>query len=245
MDSKNLVKSGVQTVMGVTEGANDGKKITADLNNPQFDAKVTITYIFGTAFQIAALVGLLLGMNFLLPQLTEILVQPWLKTTVVCAFFAFFTLRSRLFSPLDNTRSGRRYDAVTRPAWAPPPIAFPIVWMSIAVLRVVSAYFVWSATNENFLSLPLIIFAIHLALGDTWNTIFTVEGRLGAAVPVVILGPLLSSFAVAIAYYQVLPLASYIILPSCIWLSVATCLVISIWQLNGKEPLYPLMAQAN
>ncbi|WP_041763212.1 TspO/MBR family protein [[Leptolyngbya] sp. PCC 7376] len=244
MDSKNIVKSGVQTVMGVEEKANDDKKIATDLENPQFDGKATVNYILGTALQIGLLVALLWGMNFLLPQVTQYFSQPWMTVTAVCGFFAFFTLRSRLFSPLDNTRSGRRYDSVQRPTWSPPPLAFPIVWMSIAVLRVVSAYYIWLATSENFLSLPLIIYAIHLALGDTWNTIFTVEGRLGAAVPVVIMGPLLSSFAVAIAYWQVLPLAAWIILPSCLWLTVATVLVISIWQLNGQEPLYPLVAQS-
>ena len=244
MDSKDLMKSGVQTVMGVKDKANDDTKITTDLDNPQLDVKATIAYIFGTALQIGLLVGLLWAMNALLSQLTPYLSQPWMMTTAVCGFFAFFTLRSRLFSPLDNTRSGTRYDTVKRPTWSPPPLTFPIVWMSIAVLRVVSAYFIWSATSENFVSLPLIVFAIHLALGDTWNTIFTVEGRLGAAVPVVIVGPLLSSFAVAIAYWQVLPLAAWIILPSCLWLTIATVLVISIWQLNGKEPIYPLVAQS-
>ena len=242
MDSKNIVKSGVQTVMGVKDGANDNKKVTANLDNPELDTKVTINYVLGTVVQIGALIALLYGMNFLLPKLTETFTQNWITLTAVCGFFAFFTLRSRMFSPLDHTRSGRRYDSVQRPGWAPPPLAFPIVWMSIAVLRVVSAYYIYSNT-ENFLSLPLIVFAIHLALGDTWNTIFTVEGRLGAAVPVVIVGPLLSSFAMAIAYYQVLPLAAWIILPSCIWLTIATALVIAIWQLNGKEPLYPLVAQ--
>lgn len=229
--------------MGVKEQGADEKRITANLDKPEFDRRTTLIYLLGTGLQIGLLSGLLGGMNWLLPQLVPYLPEPWMKTTVVCGFFAFFTLRSRLFSPLDNTRSGRRYDAVQRPTWAPPPLAFPIIWMSIAVLRVVSGYLVWSGTGEDFLSLPLILFGVHLALGDTWNTIFTVEGRLGAAVPVVIVGPLLSSFGVAIAYGLVRPLAAWIILPSCVWLTIATALVISIWQLNGKEPLYPLMAK--
>ncbi|NEP76323.1 tryptophan-rich sensory protein, partial [Okeania sp. SIO2G5] len=74
-------------------------------------------------------------------------------------------------------------------------------------------------------------------------TIFTVEGRLGTAVPMVILGPLLSVAVVTISYYQILPLAGWIILPSWIWLTVATVLCISIWQLNGKDPLYPVTSK--
>ena len=81
---------------------------------------------------------------------------------------------------------------------------------------------------------------MHLALGDTWNTIFTVEGRLGAAVPVVVAGPLASSIVVAISYWAIVPLAGQLLLPMVIWLGVASALVIAIWRLNGAEPWYPL-----
>ena len=116
--------------------------------------------------------------------------------------------------------------------------------MSIAVLRVVSAYLVWSAMGQTFLCLPLILYVVHLSLGDTWNTIFTVEGRLGAAVPMVIVGPLLSVAVVTISYFQMVPLAGWIILPSLVWLAIATALCISLWQLNGQEPLYPVVSKA-
>ncbi|MGK7898830.1 MAG: TspO/MBR family protein, partial [Xenococcus sp. (in: cyanobacteria)] len=137
------------------------------------------------------------------------------------------------------------YDSIVRPKWAPPPLAFPIVWMTIAVLRVISSLLIWQQMNEQFLVLPLIAFAVHLALGDTWNTIFTVERRLGAAVPVVILGPWLSALIVTIFYWQTNPIAGMILAPSCVWLTVAVVLVFSIWQLNGKEPLYPLKLTVN
>ena len=88
--------------------------------------------------------------------------------------------------------------------------------------------------------LPLIVFVIHLALGDTWNTIFTVERRLGAAVPVVILGPWLSALIVTAIYWKISSIAGLILAPFCVWLTVAAILVFRIWQLNGREPLYPL-----
>jgi tryptophan-rich sensory protein len=31
-----------------------------------------------------------------------------------------------------------------------------------------------------------------------------------------------------------------ILAPSCVWLTVAVVLVFRIWQLNGREPLYPV-----
>jgi tryptophan-rich sensory protein len=68
--------------------------------------------------------------------------------------------------------------------------------MTIAILRVISSLLIWQQMNQQFLVLPFIAFAVHLALGDTWNTIFTVQRRLGAAVPVVIFGPWLSALIV-------------------------------------------------
>ncbi len=112
--------------------------------------------------------------------------------------------------------------------------------MIIPVLRVISSKLVWQDENHQFLVLPLILFVVHLALGDTRNTIFTVERRLAAAVPVVILGPCLSAIVVAAIYWQSIPLAGMILSFSCLWLTLASVLVLRIWQLNGSEPFYPL-----
>ncbi|TVQ13431.1 MAG: TspO protein [Leptolyngbya sp. DLM2.Bin27] len=239
MSSKKIVKSGVNTVMGVKEPTRD-TTIRTDLANPRWDQKATLTYVGATIAQVAAMTGLLWAMDFALGRVDTAALPQGAVTAIAGAFFAFVTLRSRLFSLLDNTRNSGRYKSLQRPGWAPPPLAFPIVWMSIAVLRVVSAYVVWSAMGQTFLSWPLILYVVHLSLGDTWNTIFTVEGRLGAAVPMVIVGPLLSVVAVTVGYFRVVPLAGWVILPSLVWLAIATALCISLWRLNGQEPLYPV-----
>lgn len=199
------------------------------------DWAAVATYIAGTLAQI----GLMLVALWGLQQFT----LGWSGAVgkgIAIAFFTLVAIRSRLFSPLNNARTQTTYSNVTRPGWAPPPLAFPIVWMSIGVLRVAASYLVWQALGQNYVSLPFAIFMVHLALGDTWNTIFTVEGRLGAAVPAVLLGPLASSVAVVAIYWQVVPLAGQLLLPMVVWLGIASALVISIWQLNGAEPWYPL-----
>ena len=244
MNSKEFVKGGVNSVMGVKEATRD-TKIQTDLENPQWDKTATLKYLGATLAQITALTGLLWGMDFAFGYLNLEALPQGVVTAIACGFFAFVTLRSRLFSFLDNTRNSGRYLSIQRPGWAPPPLAFPIVWMSIAVLRVVASYLVWSAMGQTFLCLPLILFVVHLSLGDTWNTIFTVEGRLGAAVPMVIVGPFLSVAVVTVSYYQTLPLAGWIIAPSWVWLTVATVLCMSLWRLNGQEPLYPVIAKAS
>ncbi|WP_069791447.1 TspO/MBR family protein [Cyanobacterium sp. IPPAS B-1200] len=232
--SNNKILNTIDTVMGVKEGQDIEKK---QEYNP-LNGQNLFVYVLGTLAQIGFMTLTLWLINLGFKQLIQYNLDDKINTIIVSLFWIFFTIRSRLFSPLDNTRSRKQYDQVIRPKWAPPAFVFPVVWISIGVLRVVSSYLVWQELNQNFLALPLIVFTIHLALGDTWNTIFTVEGRYGLAVPVVIIGPLLSSFILAYVYGQILPLAGWLIFPSCLWLIVASVLVISIWQLNGKEKIF-------
>jgi tryptophan-rich sensory protein len=56
--------------------------------------------------------------------------------------FSLLSIRSRIFSLLENTRSRLTYDQVIRPRSSPPPLVFPIVWMIIAVLQVISSILV-------------------------------------------------------------------------------------------------------
>jgi tryptophan-rich sensory protein len=199
MNQPNFVKRGIYTVMGVKDPTQD-TTIQTNLGNPQWDRVATLRYLGATIAQVAMLTGLLWSMDGLFSLINTNALPHSVVVAIACLFFAFVTLRSRFFSLLDNTRNNGRYLSIERPGWAPPPLAFPIVWMSIAVLRVVSAYLVWSTLGQAFLCLPLMLFMVHLSLGDTWNTIFTVEGRLGTAVPMVIIGPLLSAVVVTISY---------------------------------------------
>jgi benzodiazapine receptor len=244
--SKDTIKTGIHRVMGVKDGTPDrgvpDTTVPTNRTNPHWDRRATLVYLGATLAQVAAMTALLGAMDFAFRTFAIPALPPRGVGAIAIGFLALVTLRSRLFSPLDNTRNSGRYTSLVRPGWAPPPLAFPIVWMSIAVLRVVSAYLVWSALGQTWLSWPLVLYVTHLSLGDTWNTIFTVEGRLGAAVPAVIVGPLLSVAVLTAGYFRVLPLAGWVILPSLVWLAVATALCISLWRLNGEEPLYPLVA---
>ncbi|MEM9804876.1 MAG: tryptophan-rich sensory protein [Cyanobacteria bacterium P01_D01_bin.56] len=225
------VESIVNSIMGVqTEEAKQRGASGTDV-----DGVAIAIYIGGTAVQIAMMMAILWGL-----QLITLRLSNGVQVGVAIAFFTVVSIRSRLFSPLNNARTRTTYSNVVRPGWAPPPLAFPIIWMSIGVLRVISSYLVWQTLGHAYFSLPLALFMVHLALGDTWNTIFTVEGRLGAAVPVVLVGPLASSIVIVASYWRVVSLAGQLLLPMAVWLAVASALVISIWRLNGAEPLYPI-----
>ena len=240
-NDSGTIEKVVNTVMGVKTEDENQSKAQQIASTKDLDIEVLFTYKLGTLLQIGIIILAFWGMENLVTVVNNSPSFPnWVSTLFAGLFFTLLSIRSRIFSPLDNTRSRKTYDEIVRPKWAPPPLAFPIVWMSIAVLRVISSLLVWQEMNQQFLVLPLIAFGVHLALGDTWNTIFTVERRLGAAVPVVIFGPWLSALIVTALYWQINPIAGIILAPSCVWLTVAAVLVFSIWQLNGKEPLYPL-----
>ena len=131
-----------------------------------------------------------------------------------------------------------------RPTWMPPPLAFPIIWSTIAVLRGVSSALVWSAAASGGFSLPILAalpMIVHLSVGDTWNTVNNVERRLGAAVPGV-LAVALSVYAVVFCYAKTSAVAGYVIAPSALWITIAAVLVTTIWKMNPKpdgtlEPL--------
>ena len=235
------VEKVVNKVMGVKTEEPTESLAPQLVSTKELDIKAVLIYILGTLFQIGTMILALWGMEKLVNVVDNSAFFPsWVNTLLAVLFFTLLSIRSRIFSLLDNTRSRRTYDNVVRPKWSPPPLAFPIVWMIIAVLRVIASILVWQEMNQQFLVVPLIAFVVHLALGDTWNTIFTVERRLGAAVPVVILGPWFSALIVTFLYWQISLVAGMVLAPSCVWLTVAAYLVLSIWQLNGREPLYPL-----
>ncbi len=233
-NDSGTVEQIVNTVMGVkTEDTNQSLD-RQTVSTKELDLKALSIYKLGTILQIGIIIIAFWGMEKLVILVDNYSSLPnWLSTVFAGIFFTLLSIRSRIFSPLDNTRTSKTYDSIVRPKWAPPPLAFPIVWMTIAVLRVISSLLIWQQMNQQFLVLPLIVFVVHLALGDTWNTIFTVERRLGAAVPVVICGPWLSALIVTAIYWQINPIAGIILAPSCVWLTVAAVLVFRIWELNG------------
>ena len=206
-------------------------------------------YFAATAAQVAVMIYLT---NWLSVGVVRSELSVALQKTIVGAWFLFNALRSRTFSPLNASRP-RTADEKTaiaerrRPAWMPPPLAFPIIWSSIALLRALSSVAVFTTTGT--LNHPAIFAMLaHLAIGDTWNSINNVEKRLGTAC-VGVGFVLLSVYNVVFQYLRVDRTAGALIAPSAVWITVATALVWTIWTLNPRadgtrEPLAPRRARA-
>lgn len=235
------------TVMGVVsmDTAGESRK------TPDFLA--ALSYLGATATEFT-LIGVFLhiaqigGVKFA-ARLPETLMgsrlQDVVRTVLLSCMFFFLSVRSRVFSPLDNSRPQASKDDPNFkrkvPSWMPPPLAFPIVWTAITVLRTISSVLIFNAAG-TILCKPIFALALHLSIGDTWNTINNQERRLGTSA-VGVLFVLASVLNVVRTYHDVSPLAARIIAPSAVWLTVATVLVWTIWRINyaaqGKPSLFP------
>lgn len=174
---------------------------------------------------------------------------PWQAVT---AIFFMLSLKSRTFSPLDNSRPDLKKAASgegtggfgdrVMPTWTPPGVVFPIMWvLVVAPLRAYSSTLVWEAHGGHLLDPTLLCLVLHLSIGDTWNTVNNVERRLGAAVPGVACVWLSVVFAVS-QYYGADPLAGQLLALTAVWITVAGALVADTWRVNNAvaaEPLFP------
>ena len=174
-------------------------------------------------------------------------------------FFWGCSLRSRLFNPLRNARptvddvimatdeaEGTTVE-VLRPAWTPPGIFFPIMWvLVIGALRAYSSAVVVD-TAGHYTTSATLAFMFHLTVGDIWNTINNVEQRLGAATTGVVL-VIVSAGNAAYHYSHVSAVAGQLLGVTLLWLCTAGVLVAQIRQLNPRgedkgrtlDPFYPV-----
>lgn len=133
------------------------------------------------------------------------------------------------------------YPALDKPAWTPPDIAFPIVWTTLYVLMGLAAWLVWRRlrgaadreTGDGGLPhwLPLLLFAVQLALNSLWSILFFGLRQPGAAFAEILL--LLAALtATMIAFRRVVPLAALLLAPYLLWAGYAAALNFAIWRMN-------------
>jgi len=155
-----------------------------------------------------------------------------------CAFFYFFSLKSRVLNPLKNSRPNvstkEIKDAEQRkmPSWTPPGFIFPIVWLLlIGPLRAATTALIYSVNGGVYASAAILSLMLHLSIGDIWNTINNVERRYGTSVLGICFVYVSAAFA-AFQYYQVMPLAGQLLALKLIWLTIASSLIVATWTLN-------------
>jgi len=123
------------------------------------------------------------------------------------------------------------YAALAKPSWTPPSWAFPLAWIPLKLLQTFAASLAWAALDRRVLATPIILFVLHLALGDVWNSQFFLKQRplTGLFVIATFWGVLL---AATFSLYSASPTAAYLVAPTCVWVLVAASLNLDVWYLN-------------
>jgi len=124
------------------------------------------------------------------------------------------------------------YDSLVKPSWNPPAWAFPAVWIPLKLLQVFAANLAWQSLDRRVFALPIVLFVVHLALGDVWNAQFFLKQRplTGVFVIFTFWGVLLAATR---SFYGVNPTAALLVAPTCVWVLVAASLNLDVWYLNS------------
>lgn len=125
------------------------------------------------------------------------------------------------------------YDALQKPAWAPPAALFGPVWTGLYVLMAIAAWLVWRREGFRAARATLILFLVQLAANALWTWIFFAwnEGAL-ALVEILLLWFLI--LATIITFWRLVPLAGLLLVPYLAWVTYATALTTSVWLNNPR-----------
>lgn len=123
------------------------------------------------------------------------------------------------------------YKTVVKPTWNPPNYVFGPVWTTLFVMMAIAAWLIWRPAGFMAAKVPLLLFAVQLALNVAWSWIFFGLHQPGwAFVEIVILW--LAIVVTARAFFQRSKLAGWLLVPYLAWVSFATVLNFAIWRLN-------------
>lgn len=129
-------------------------------------------------------------------------------------------------------KPGAWYEALNKPSWTPPNIAFPVVWTILYVMIAIAGWLVWQAPDGN---VAILFWALQLVLNAAWSYLFFGARRTDLAfADVVLLWLAVAAFAVAA--WPVSTLASLLFLPYLAWVSIAATLNREIRRLNSDVP---------
>ena len=221
-----------------------------DSSSNTLDVDAVGKYALATGVEMTAFAALFKGLDL---ALASAHVDPSSVPFAAVGFlFYFFSLKSRVFNPLNNQRPDRSkaiegegsagFQDRVMPSWTPPGFIFPIMWLLIiGPIRAYSSALVFSATGTFFCP-AILSLMLHLTIGDVWNTVNNTEKRYGASV-IGVLGVVASAVFAATNYFAVAPFAGKILGATCLWLVTASALIADTWRLNGKEPLYPVVGE--
>lgn len=127
----------------------------------------------------------------------------------------------QLLSPNEIPGDADWYSNLKKPSWNPPGWVFPIMWLIIS--KPTQFVALWKLKEVEGNELALLVYSIHLSLGDAWNKIFFGLQQIKAGVVTI------STFwallvTSAYLFYVMNPTAGLFLVPTCLWVTVASSL---------------------
>lgn len=120
------------------------------------------------------------------------------------------------------------YPGIAKPDWTPPGWVFGPVWSVLYAAMAVAAWLVWRSASKR---LPLVLFAIQLALNVTWSGLFFALRQPGwAFAEILVLW--LAILATTASFYKGSKTAFWLMAPYLAWVTFAAVLNAAIWRLN-------------
>lgn len=231
----------VQTKKRSTTSLLSSVHSSSDAFKEELDLEAILKYITAGSVQMSLISLIFHGLDTIISSTTTWSTLPAPLTWMICYAFS---LKSRVFNPLNNARPNRQkaiegkesagFRDRKMPSWTPPGPVFPIVWLLIiAPLRATSSTMIVQSLGSYF-NIPLMSLMLHLSCGDIWNTINNAERRYGTSV-LGISTVYFSAIHAAWQYYQVNPLAGKLLGATIIWLTIASSLIFRTWQINPDE----------
>ena len=131
------------------------------------------------------------------------------------------------------TELGPWYDALRKPDWTPPRLAFPIAWTTIFALAAAAGVAAWrAAPNPKAADTVVGLFALNGFLNVLWSLLFFRLQRPDWAMAELVLLEL-SVLALIVYCGRFSRLAAGLLVPYAIWVAAAGALNWQVIQLNG------------
>jgi tryptophan-rich sensory protein len=126
------------------------------------------------------------------------------------------------------TAPGAWYEGLAKPSFNPPNWVFAPAWTILYFLIAIAGWLVW---RHEIHGVPMVLWALQLALNFLWSPVFFSAHRTGAALIVILL--LLATIVLFMFFaWPILPVAAVLFLPYLAWVAFASLLNASIWRLN-------------
>ena len=237
-------------VLTVPHGGGRRTNLMGRRTKPEHVAKTIVDwtsimkYTIGLTVQMVLLYGFLSVLDFLVAS--TFLIIPF---GVNFFLLYVFNLKTSVFSILTQTKGSERkklsvlsvvmwpfltfrIERKITPTWTPPPIAFVLGWPLLTFgLRAYTAAMIVEQCHGRYATVPILALMLHLCLGSVWNTVNTIEQRLGVSV-VVLWCVWWTNVYAAYQFYLVDPRAGILLACTVPWISAAVALQTRTWQLN-------------